>query len=75
MAGAMWRRIVHYVKHDLREFANPSAMPNPPGYLPPPRRTWRKFGEVSARGHPHFDRPQAFHQFCFAMGLTRDPGD
>ena len=39
MAGAMWRRIVHYVKHDLREFANPSAMPNPPGYLPPPRRT------------------------------------
>ena len=53
----------------------PSAMPNPPGYKPPPRRTWRKFGEVSARGHPHFDRPQAFHQFCFAMGLTRDPGD
>lgn len=38
----MWRRVVNYVRHDLKEIVFPSSLPNPPGYVPPPPLTIRE---------------------------------
>jgi len=35
-------RIKRYITYDLREIIVPSSLPNPPGYVPPPSRTWRQ---------------------------------
>jgi hypothetical protein len=46
--GVAWRNIKNYVKHDLKEIAFPSAMPNPPSFKPKLYRklTFRDFFEV-----------------------------
>jgi len=35
--GVAWRNIKHYVKHDLKEIAFPSSLPNPPHYKDKPK--------------------------------------
>ncbi|KAH9542841.1 hypothetical protein CY35_13G028400 [Sphagnum magellanicum] len=46
--GVAWRNIKNYVKHDLKEIAFPSAMPNPPSFKPKLYRklTLRDFFEI-----------------------------
>ena len=34
------RRILKYIRTDLKEIALPSSLPDPPDYVPPRRTTW-----------------------------------
>jgi hypothetical protein len=38
----LWKRVIRYVKYDLREIVAPRSMPDPPGYEPPPKITWKQ---------------------------------
>lgn len=40
------RRVVTYITHDLKEILLPSSLPNPPGYVPPPRRPIKDYFKV-----------------------------
>ncbi|KAG7670110.1 hypothetical protein NADE_006360 [Nannochloris sp. 'desiccata'] len=36
------RRAYRYIRHDVPEIIFPSSLPNPPGYIEPPRKTLRQ---------------------------------
>jgi hypothetical protein len=45
MKGA-WRRLMNYVRHDLREIVAPSSLPDPPGVKPERRLTLQEWRQV-----------------------------
>jgi hypothetical protein len=59
-----FRRLWDYIRYDLREIINPSSLPNPPGYVPPPRtpiKVWFKVSSAPAQ-YATRSRPQASPQ-------------
>jgi hypothetical protein len=39
---SMLRRAYRYIRHDVPEIIFPSSLPNPPGYIEPPKKTLRQ---------------------------------
>jgi hypothetical protein len=53
----VWRKLYDYVRHDLKEIAFPSSLPDPPHIKRRPKLGWHDHGASSRRPHGSTARP------------------
>lgn len=59
-----WRRVLTYVRQDLREIFIPTSLPDPPEYVQPRRLSWRE--RIEVRG------ARALVKSCLRQSLISD---